>query len=82
MATEAQIEANRANAQKSTGPRTPEGKEKASQNAITHGLSARETVIRGDDELEFEIHRETLLDQLIPGSPLEEMLADRIVDLS
>ena len=33
MATEAQIEANRANAQKSTGPRTPEGKAAVAQNA-------------------------------------------------
>jgi hypothetical protein len=45
MATEAQIEANRANAQKSTGPRTPEGKEKAAQNALKHGLLAREAVV-------------------------------------
>ena len=33
MATAAQIQANRANAQNSTGPRTPEGKARVSQNA-------------------------------------------------
>ena len=82
MATEAASHANRANAQKSTGPRTPEGKEKASQNALKHGLFAREAVIRGEDEDEFEMHRESLLDQLMPRAPLEEILADRIVDLS
>ncbi len=82
MATEAQVAANRANAQKSTGPRTPEGKEKASQNAVTHGLFAREGVIRGEDGEELEMHREMLLDQLLPVGPLEEILAARIVDLS
>jgi hypothetical protein len=82
MTTEAQIQANRANAQKSTGPRTPEGKEKAGQNAWKHGLFAREGAIRGEDEREFEEYRENLLSQLIPGTPLEETLAERVVDLS
>jgi hypothetical protein len=82
MATEAQIEANRANAQKSTGPRTPEGKEKAAQNSLKHGLFTRETVIRGEDEGEFAEYRENLLNQLVPGTPLEETLAERVVDLS
>jgi len=82
MATEAQIEANRANAQKSTGPRTPEGKALVSQNAITHGLLARAGVIPGEEEHEFAAHREGLRQQLRPGSPLEEVLAQRVVDLS
>jgi hypothetical protein len=53
MATEAQINANRANARKSTGPRTPEGKAVVSQNAVTHGFLARETVIHGEDQSQF-----------------------------
>jgi len=82
MATEAQVTANRANAEKSTGPRTPAGKERASQNALKHGLFAREAVIRGEDQDEFEMQRERLLAQLNPVGPLEEILAARIVDLS
>ena len=82
MATEAQIQANRLNAEKSTGPRTPEGKEKASQNSLKHGLFAREGVIRGEDWEEYEMHREALLGQLGPASPLEVILATRVVDLS
>ena len=39
MATDAQIEANRVNAAKSTGPRTGQGKRRAASNAQKHGLS-------------------------------------------
>jgi hypothetical protein len=53
MATAAQVRANRANTRKSTGSRTPTGKERACQNAVKHGLLAREAVIPGEDPEEF-----------------------------
>ena len=40
MATDKQIAANRRNAEKSTGPRTPEGKARCARNALKHGLAA------------------------------------------
>ncbi len=46
MATEAQIAANRLNAQRSTGPRTADGKAVVAQNAAKHGLLAREGMLR------------------------------------
>ncbi len=54
MATEKQIAANRANAQKSTGPRSVEGKIRAARNAVRHALSAGYAVLRieAPDELE------------------------------
>ena len=82
MATEAQINANRLNAQKSTGPRTAEGKRVVSQNAVTHGLFARDAVIKCEDPAEYELHREALLDELRPVGAIESMLAERIVSLS
>jgi hypothetical protein len=82
MATEAQILANRLNAQESTGPRTPEGKAAVAQNAVKHGLSGRLDVIKGEDQAEFDLHRGAMLGELAPAGPMEAMLAERVVGLS
>ena len=53
MATPAQITANRANAQKSTGPRSAEGKSASRFNALKHGLDAASIVIPGEDPADY-----------------------------
>ncbi len=53
MATLKQFQANRRNAQKSTGPKTPEGKAAVSMNALRHGLRARTVVLPGENREEF-----------------------------
>ena len=50
MTTEKQIIANQLNAQKSTGPRTPEGKERTRWNSLRHGLTATEPIL-SDEQL-------------------------------
>jgi len=82
MASAAQVLANRSNARKSTGPRTPEGKATASQNAVKHGLLAEQVVIKGEDPAQFECYREGMLGELAPVGAVEEMLAERAVSLS
>jgi hypothetical protein len=82
MVTEAQIIANRRNAQKSTGPRTIEGKAAVSQNAVQHGFSASQDVINSESQADFDQYRDHLLAELDPASPMESMLAERIVGLS
>ncbi len=82
MATKAQVAANRRNAEKSTGPRTPEGKTTVAQNAVKHGLSGRADVIKGEDLAEFDRHREALLAELKPRGAVESMLVERVVSLS
>jgi hypothetical protein len=82
MATEPQILANRRNAQKSTGPRTPEGKAIVSQNAIKHGLTTAHDIISSESQAEFDLYRYQFLTELAPASPMESMLAERIVNLS
>lgn len=53
MASAAQIAANVANAQHSTGPRTDTGKAASSQNALKHGLNARAVLLPGEDEAAY-----------------------------
>ena len=82
MATEAQIKANRQNALKSTGPRTPEGKQAASQNALKHGLCANKNVIKSESLDEYNLFHDEMLEDLSPVGAAERMLAERIVSLS
>jgi hypothetical protein len=78
----AQIEANRSNALKSTGPRTGHGKGFSRLNALKHGMLAREVVLRGrldgEEEREFHAICRRYCDYYAPEGPLEEMLVERI----
>jgi hypothetical protein len=78
--TAAQIVArNQANAQKSTGPKTPKGKAVVSQNAVKHGGLALSPVIAGaEDPAAWEEHRAGVLASLHPEGRLEEVLAERV----
>ena len=49
MPTPAQLAANRRNAQRSTGPKTPAGKARSARNALRHGLPSPEVVVAPDD---------------------------------
>jgi hypothetical protein len=51
--SEKQQQANRQNAQKSTGPNTPEGREAIRFNALTYGLRTRETIIPTENAKEY-----------------------------
>ena len=82
MATDAQIKANRRNAKKCTGPRTPEGKARVSENAIKHGLTARRDIIKSESQQEFDHHRRRFFAELAPSSAVEYALAERIISLA
>src|SRR5262245_6664066 len=71
MASTRQIEANRANALKSTGPRTVEGKARSRRNALTHGLSAQDIVIPGEDVVAYQAFEQGLIDDLQPYGACE-----------
>jgi hypothetical protein len=79
MATAAQFAANRRNAEKSTGPRTPEGKARVAQNAVTLGLYGRYDNFPADTKAQDIAIAQALLNNLAPSGPLEESLAAEIL---
>jgi len=82
MSTDAQINANRENAQKSTGPVTEEGKAAVAQNAVKHGLFAVQDVLTTENQAEFDLLREQMLAELAPVGVVESVLAHRVVSLA
>jgi len=72
MATRKQIEANRRNALRSTGPRTFKGKAASSMNALRHGLRARTIVLPGEKRNEFHQLCEYLAAEWLPQSQQEQ----------
>lgn len=81
MASEKQIQANRQNALKSTGPTSPDGKARAARNALKHGLLSRDMLIPGEKAKELKAFRESIVAQVAPAEgELEEFLADRVVE--
>lgn len=81
MATRRQLEANRANAKRSTGPRSADGKAKSSKNSLAHGLTAQDIVIADEDPEEFERLRAGLQADFEPTSTIELELVERLAGL-
>jgi hypothetical protein len=79
MTSEKKAEANRRNALKSTGPKTPEGKAAVRLNALRHGLRSEEILLPGEDEQALRELDEYLRAELQPVGELENLLINRIV---
>jgi hypothetical protein len=79
VATEKQIAANRANAQKSTGPKSEAGKDIAKLNAVRHGgLSPLPVLPEVETHDAWQTHLDGTLESLRPMSHLETVLAERV----
>src|SRR4029450_8868179 len=79
MTTAKQRVANRLNATKSTGPKTPEGKAIVALNARPHGLLARHVLLPDEDEAALVELGKRLRTHLQPVGEFEVLLVDRIV---
>src|SRR5215217_7291977 len=79
MTSEKKAQANRQNALKSTGPKTPEGKDAVRLNAMKHGLLCQEVLLPGEDEKALRELSEHLWTELKPVGEMENLLVDRII---
>ncbi len=71
---------NRANSAHSTGPRTDAGKQRSSQNALSHGLTARTAVLPTEDPEAYQRHLQQFLDEYAPANATETQLVHEIAD--
>jgi hypothetical protein len=78
--SEARRNANRANAQHSTGPRTEEGKAKSSMNAVKTGLTGRTVLLPTDDIHAYYDHLDRHFAEFSPATDKEKALTQTIAD--
>ncbi len=79
--TDAKIEANQANAQRSTGPRTEQGKATSSRNALRHGLTAVTVLVPGEDPAEYEALSSGMYADFNPLNTTETAFVQDLIDL-
>ncbi len=75
-----QIVANRENAQRSTGPRTPDGKQRASLNATSHGLTGKAVLLPDEDKQAYETLCREFAADLKPKGAMETHLVQTLAD--
>src|SRR5262249_31735898 len=80
--SERRLAANRANALKSTGPRTAEGKERASKNTLKHGVVASYSHLSDEWDATFNLFLDELREELRPRTNLQRTLFVQIANLT
>jgi hypothetical protein len=81
MSNTAQIEANRGNAQKSTGPTTEAGKQKSSQNATRHGFTGLALIVTPTEKEAYEAHVQSYMDHHKPADHMHRQIVQQYADL-
>ncbi len=78
MSTQAQVTANQANAQHSTGPTSPEGKATSCQNNLRHGFTGGFSLLEWEDREEFEDLQARLTEEHAPSTITEHLLTEKM----
>ena len=81
MSSLKQIEANRRNALKSTGPTTPEGKERSRCNALRHGLTAETVIAALEDAEDYQAFEAAVISDYDAESAVERELVLRLASV-
>jgi hypothetical protein len=81
MSSLKQVDANRLNALKSTGPKTSEGKERSRCNAIRHGLTAETVIVGFEDAGDYEAFEATVIADYDARSAVERELVLRLASV-
>ncbi len=80
MRHEIRDQINRANALKSTGPKTAEGKQRSAMNAFKHGLTGQSLMLQPNEMEAYNRLTAELLSDLKPKTELERQLAQKIIE--
>ena len=78
--SDARLAANHANSQRSTGPKTEEGKAKSSLNAVKTGLTGRIVLLPTDDAKAYQLHLDRIFREQSPATDRESALTQTIAD--
>ena len=76
-----QIESNRRNAQRSTGPKTQSGKARSSQNAVRHGLTAETVIGPLEDPVDYQAFEQPVTTGYDAETTVERELVLRLASL-
>ncbi len=76
-----QIEANRHNALKSTGPKTEYGKQQSRRNALRHGFTAETVIEPLENPEEYRAFEDAIVSEYLPQTPVEQELVHRLASL-
>ncbi len=78
MSTAAQMAANQANAQHSTGPKTPQGRAAIAQNNFRHGFTGAFRILPGEKQAEFDMLLLSFRNQHQPSTEFEGTLVEKM----
>ena len=81
MMSAAQLTANQANARRSGGPITVEGKTRSSQNALRHGLTAKTALLPTEDPEAYKKHCEAYFRRFAHRDEIERQLIQQLADI-